>query len=60
MVRTGARVFAQTKNTSGVIGVRPRYVMFTNEPYLHFVTKPGRAKASFWRDAVDTEPIWTH
>ncbi len=35
--RKGARVVAQANNTSGVIGVRPRYVMFSDHPYLCFV-----------------------
>lgn len=35
--RSGARVVAQANNTSGVIGIRPRYVMFSEHPYLYFV-----------------------
>ncbi|HZT56731.1 MAG TPA: hypothetical protein VFA35_10920 [Burkholderiaceae bacterium] len=37
MPREGARVVAQANNTSGVIGVRPRYVLFSEHPYLYFV-----------------------
>lgn len=35
--REGARVQAQANNTSGVVGIRPRYVMFSDTPYLYFV-----------------------
>ena len=35
--RKGARVVAQANNTSGVIGIRPRYVLFSEHPYLYFV-----------------------
>ena len=35
--RKGARVVAQTNNTSGVVGIRPRYVQFSDHPYLYFV-----------------------
>lgn len=35
--REGARIVAQANNTSGVIGVRPRYVLFSEHPYLYFV-----------------------
>jgi hypothetical protein len=35
--RKGARVVAQTNNTSGVIGIRPRFVLFSDHPYLYFV-----------------------
>lgn len=35
--RKGARVVKQANNTSGVIGIRPRYVLFSEHPYLYFV-----------------------
>jgi len=35
--RTGARRQAPANNTSGVVGVRPRYVVFSDVPYLYFV-----------------------
>lgn len=35
--REGARLHAQANNTSGVVGIRPRYVMFSDTPYLYFV-----------------------
>ena len=35
--RTGARRRAPANNTSGLVGVRPRYVMFSDAPYLYFV-----------------------
>ena len=35
--RTGARRQAPANNTSGVVGVRPRYVVFSDMPYLYFV-----------------------
>ena len=47
--RKGARVVAQANNTSGVIGVRPRYVMFSDHPYLYFVASwsvNGKARST--------------
>ncbi len=35
--REGPRVVAQANNTSGLVGIRPRYVMFSEHPYLYFV-----------------------
>ena len=35
--REGPRVVAQANNTSGLIGIRPRYVLFSEHPYLYFV-----------------------
>lgn len=35
--RHGARAVVQANNTSGVVGVRPRYVLFSEHPYLYFV-----------------------
>ena len=35
--REGARSTAQANNTSGLIGIRPRYVQFSEHPYLYFV-----------------------
>jgi hypothetical protein len=35
--REGPRVVAQANNTSGLIGIRPRYVLFSDHPYLYFV-----------------------
>jgi hypothetical protein len=35
--REGPRVVAQANNTSGLIGIRPRYVQFSEHPYLYFV-----------------------
>ena len=33
--RVGPRITAQANNTSGLIGVRPRYTMFSDTPYLY-------------------------
>lgn len=47
--RKGARVVAQANNTSGVIGIRPRYVMFSEHPYLYFVASwsiNGKARST--------------
>jgi hypothetical protein len=35
--REGARSTAQANNTSGLVGVRPRYTLFSDTPYLYFV-----------------------
>ena len=35
--RSGARISAQANNTSGLVGIRPRYVLFSEHPYLYFV-----------------------
>ena len=35
--RHGARNAAQANNTSGLVGIRPRYVQFSEHPYLYFV-----------------------
>ena len=35
--RTGARLTAQANNTSGLVGIRPRYVLFSDHPYLYIV-----------------------
>ena len=45
----GARVVAQANNTSGVIGIRPRYVLFSAHPYLYFVASwsvDGKARST--------------
>jgi len=47
--RKGARVVTQANNTSGVIGIRPRYVMFSEHPYLYFVASwsvNGKARST--------------
>ena len=47
--RNGARVVAQANNTSGVIGIRPRYVLFSAHPYLYFVASwsvDGKARST--------------
>ena len=44
--RAGPRKTAQANNTSGLIGVRPRYTVFADTPYLAFVvswSKGGKA-----------------
>lgn len=44
--RVGPRHTAQANNTSGLIGVRPRYTLFSDTPYLYFVaswSKGGKA-----------------
>jgi hypothetical protein len=44
--RVGPRTAAQANNTSGLVGVRPRYEMFGDTPYLYFVaswSKNGKA-----------------
>ena len=35
--RSGARTIAQANNTSGMIGIRPRYELYSDHPYLYFV-----------------------
>ena len=35
--REGARNIAQVNNTSGLVGIRPRYELFSEHPYLYFV-----------------------
>ena len=35
--REGARNIAQANNTSGMVGIRPRYELFSEHPYLYFV-----------------------
>ena len=35
--RSGARVKAPANNSSGVVGVRPRYTLYSDHPYLSFV-----------------------
>jgi hypothetical protein len=35
--RHGPRTNAQANNSSGVVGIRPRYEMFSEHPYLYFV-----------------------
>jgi len=47
--RKGARVVKQSNNTSGVIGIRPRYVMFSEHPYLYFIASwsvDGKARST--------------
>ena len=47
--RKGARLVAQVNNTSGVIGIRPRYVQFSDHPYLYFVASwsvNGKARST--------------
>ncbi len=47
--RKGPRVTAQSNNTSGLIGIRPRYVMFSEHPYLYFTaswSSNGKAKST--------------
>jgi len=47
--RVGPRITAQANNTSGLIGVRPRYTMFSDTPYLYFVaswSKHGKAHST--------------
>lgn len=44
--REGARQVAQVNNTSGLVGVRPRYTLFSETPRLSFVvswSKRGKA-----------------
>ena len=44
--RVGPRIKAAANNTSGLVGVRPRYTMFSDTPYLSFVaswSKAGKA-----------------
>jgi hypothetical protein len=44
--RSGARVIAAANNTSGLVGIRPRYVLFSEHPYLYIVaswSENGRA-----------------
>ena len=35
--RHGARRVEQANNTSGLVGVRPRYELYSDHPYLYFV-----------------------
>jgi hypothetical protein len=49
MPREGPRVTAQSNNTSGLIGIRPRYVMFSDHPYLYFTaswSSNGKAQST--------------
>jgi hypothetical protein len=44
--RTGPRQVAHSNNTSGLVGIRPRYELFSEHPYLYFVaswSKNGKA-----------------
>jgi hypothetical protein len=44
--RKGPRSIAASNNTSGLVGIRPRYVVFSDTPYLYIVaswSKDGRA-----------------
>ena len=54
MSRSGARVVAQANNTSGVIGIRPRYVMFAEHPYLYFVAS-GSIEGKAWSTSFSAE-----
>jgi len=47
--REGPREFAQANNTSGLVGVRPRYTTFSATPHLSFVvswSKGGKAHST--------------
>jgi hypothetical protein len=47
--RTGARSAKPANNTSGLVGVRPRYTLFSDTPYLSFVvswSKNGKAHST--------------
>jgi hypothetical protein len=47
--RVGPRRTAPANNTSGLTGVRPRYTMFSDTPYLYFVaswSKGGKAHST--------------
>lgn len=35
--RTGARRLVGSNNTSGLVGIRPRHLMFSDHPYLYIV-----------------------
>ena len=35
--RRGARLIEQANNTSGLVGIRPRYELYSEHPYLYFV-----------------------
>jgi hypothetical protein len=35
--RDGARLKAQSNNSSGLVGIRPRYEVYSDHPYLYFV-----------------------
>ncbi len=54
MSRSGARVVPQANNTSGVIGIRPRYVMFAEHPYLYFVAS-GSIDGKAWSTSFSAE-----
>jgi len=44
--RVGPRTTVSASNTSGVVGIRPRYTLFADTPYLSFVaswSKNGKA-----------------
>ena len=34
--RSGPRLLAPSNNTSGLVGIRPSYAVFSDEPYLYF------------------------
>lgn len=47
--RSGARRETNANNTSGLVGVRPRYLVFSDVPYLYFVvswSEGGRARST--------------
>lgn len=47
--RKGARIVAQANNTSGLIGIRPRYALFSEHPYLYFIASwsvNGKARST--------------
>jgi hypothetical protein len=47
--RDGPRAKPGANNTSGVVGIRPRYAVFSETPYLYFVvswSEAGRARCT--------------
>lgn len=47
--KTGARIAPHANNTSGLVGVRPRLLLFSEVPYLYFVASwsvGGRARST--------------
>ena len=47
--RSGARTQVASNNTSGVVGIRPRYAVFADHPYLYFTAswcEAGQARGT--------------
>lgn len=48
-LRTGPRLLAPSNNTSGLVGIRPHYAVFSDQPYLYFAvswSEEGRPRST--------------